>query len=238
MRKPRAQRLEERRVEAERREAEREAAREVERRQRNAEREEEREAARAAAEAARKRREARMADRQRRAADQRRRDRGLAAVDFTDVICRGEHEVERFDAGRRSHACPECKSKIWEKELERKPMCCSCGKVALLAFQVSPEGSAAKDILDRQSQRRRSTLADGGVAGEARSTRQRAERSRKMFSGYTGHLVWVHSIFGDFGSESGDSGGTQLVAERVTLKFESRAGGLRTNERAYAFCGF
>ena len=235
MRKPRAQRLEERRVEAERREAEREAAREVERRQRNAEREEEREAARAAAEAARKRREARMADRQRRAADQRRRDRGLAAVDFTDVICRGEHPVECFDAGRRSQECAACKAKLWEGEVSRKAMCCSGGKVALAAFRSLPR-------LRGEGHPRQAKSAQAEHAGRRWSRRRSAEqrqrrRSGKMFSGYTGHLVWVHSIL-VFGSESGDSGGTQLVAERVTLKFESRAGGLRTNERAYAFCGF
>jgi hypothetical protein len=69
-------------------------------------------------------------------------------VDFTDPICRGEHEVERFDCQERSEECAACKAILWEGETTRKAMCCSGGKVALLLFEVPPEGSAAKAILD------------------------------------------------------------------------------------------
>ena len=158
-----AERAERRRVQAAEhaarvteREAERAAEREANRQRREAEH-----AARVAQrEADRQRRAAEVtaerdaaeADRQRqaaeRAAERRRRDRGLAAVDFTDVICRGELEVPRFDAGRRSQECAACKAKLWPAETKRRAMCCSGGKVALAAFQVPPEDSAAKDILD------------------------------------------------------------------------------------------
>ena len=194
MRKPRAQRIEERRAEAERAAAEREAQCEAKRAGRRWEQEAEHAAHIAQARRGRSRqcREARRAAERKAARATARGARpsggggtGVCAVGFPDVICRGEHEVERFDASRRSEECETCKAKLWAAEtFEGDVLLCRQGVAG--AFPGS-SGPAAEAVLDTWA---RDDRQPGSSEVRARSParwhsplRQRGSRSLRAADG-------------------------------------------------------